>query len=96
MDTQSALGETLIDDALMRVTRWTLAPNTRIDRHRHELPYVVVPIVSGAIAISDERGQTSSQLEAGQPYSRAAGAEHLVSSLSTSVIVFVEIELKDR
>jgi len=33
-----------IDEAAVRVTEWRLAPNAVIDWHRHEYPYVVVPI----------------------------------------------------
>lgn len=96
MDPQSALAETTIDNDATRVTKWTLEPNTRIGRHRHDLPYVVVPIVGGAIVVSDEYGDTSSQLVAGQPYFRPAGAQHTVSNHSTNSIVFVEVEFRDK
>jgi beta-alanine degradation protein BauB len=89
-----ATPQVVIDNQLVRVTRWRLEENAQIPTHRHEMPYVVVPVVGGTIHFSSASEDASSELVAGEPYFRAAGVEHTVSTDATSSVVFIEVELK--
>ncbi len=92
---QTASSDRSIDNDHVRVTAWTFAPGERTGEHRHELPYVVVPVTAGRLRI--EAGNETSQftLEAGRSYFRQAGVEHDVINDGEAELVFVEIELKE-
>jgi beta-alanine degradation protein BauB len=83
-----------IDNARVRVTEWRFAPGTATGHHRHEYPYVVVPMTTGPLAITSREGRTVANLVAGLPYYRDAGVEHDVANASGGEFVFIEIELK--
>jgi quercetin dioxygenase-like cupin family protein len=83
------------DDEKVRVTRWDFAPGQSTGHHVHEHDYVVVPVTDGRIdAIAPDGTRTPSQLRAGASYARSAGTEHEVVNAGTSVLSFVEIEVK--
>ncbi|HEX9818489.1 MAG TPA: cupin domain-containing protein [Methylomirabilota bacterium] len=84
-----------IDNARVRVTEWRFAPGASTGPHRHELPYVVVPLTTGRLAATGPAGDTVNELVAGHPYFRPAGVEHDVRNANAFEFVFVEIELKD-
>jgi quercetin dioxygenase-like cupin family protein len=84
-----------IDNERVRVTEWRFAPGASTGRHRHELPYVVVPLTTGRLAATGPAGDTVSDLVAGQPYFRPAGVEHDVRNANAFEFAFIEIELKD-
>ena len=54
----SAVPTVQIDDALVRVTEWRFAPAAATGWHRHEYPYVVVPMTTGRLAITGAGGAT--------------------------------------
>jgi quercetin dioxygenase-like cupin family protein len=84
-----------IDNAAVRVTEWRFAPGTATGHHRHELPYVVVPLTTGALTIVAAGGEVSAAaLTAGDPYFRPAGAEHDVRNANPFEFAFIEIEIK--
>ncbi|MFA7437836.1 cupin domain-containing protein [Castellaniella sp.] len=84
-----------IDNEFTRVTRWTFPPGSETGWHRHELDYVVVPVITGILQIDTRDGQrTPSPLTAEQPYARAAGIEHNVINESDVEVAFIEIEIK--
>ena len=83
-----------IDNDKVRVTEWRFAPGTATGHHRHELDYVVVPMTTGTLVISDAEGGRDNNLKAGAPYYRDAGAEHNVINRSSDEVVFIEIESK--
>lgn len=84
-----------IEDERVRVTRWDFEPGATTGRHRHEYPYVVVPVVDGRTTIIGADGETShSRLRSGESYARAAGSEHEVVNAEDTPLAFVEIELK--
>ena len=83
-----------IDDALVRVTEWRFAPGAATGWHRHEYPYVVVPMTTGTLAITGAAGATEAELVAGRSYARQAGVEHDVRNANPFEFVFVEIEVK--
>ncbi len=85
-----------IDEAAVRVTEWRFAPGAVIDWHRHDYPYVVVPMTTGQLAIKGRDGATTAELVAGRSYARPEGVEHEVRNPNAYEFVFVEIEIKPR
>ena len=84
-----------IDNAQVRVIEWRFAPGAATGYHRHELPYVVVPMTTGPLAMIGRDGETTSaSLVRGEPYYRPAGIEHDVINPNPTEFVFVEVELK--
>lgn len=83
-----------VDNEMVRVTEWRFAPGANTGHHRHEYPYVVVPMTTGRLALISAAGAASGDLVTGQPYYRPAGAEHDVRNANAFEFVFVEIELK--
>ena len=85
-----------VDDTTVRVTEWRFAPGAATGWHRHEYPYVVVPMTTGRLAITSADGEAIAELVAGRSYARAAGAEHDVKNANTFEFVFVEVEIKGQ
>ena len=83
-----------IDDARVRVTEWRFRPGEATGHHRHEWPYVVVPMTTGTLESRGGAGTAMAELTAGQAYARPAGVEHDVVNVNAFEFVFVEIELK--
>jgi quercetin dioxygenase-like cupin family protein len=83
-----------IDNDQVRVTEWRFAPGAHTGQHRHEYPYVVVPMTTGALAITSTAGEATAALTVGEPYFRAAGVEHDVANPNHAEFVFIEIEMK--
>jgi quercetin dioxygenase-like cupin family protein len=82
-----------LDNGSVRVTEWRFAPGAVTGYHRHEYPYVVVPMTTGQLAITGPAGDSTGDLVAGQAYARPAGVEHDVRNANPFEFVFVEIEL---
>ena len=85
-----------IDDPIVRVTEWRFAPGAATGWHRHEYPYVVVPMTTGRLAATGADGASTADLVAGRAYARPAGVEHDVANANPFEFVFVEIEIKGR
>jgi quercetin dioxygenase-like cupin family protein len=83
-----------IDNVQVRVTEWRFAPGAHTGHHRHEYPYVVVPMTTGTLSITSAADASTAALTAGEPYYRPAGAEHDVVNTTPVEFVFIEIELK--
>jgi quercetin dioxygenase-like cupin family protein len=83
-----------IDEAHVRVTEWRFAPGAATGWHRHEFPYVVVPLTTGRLDAVTGAGTSAAELRAGLAYARPAGVEHDVRNPNAFEFVFVEIELK--
>jgi quercetin dioxygenase-like cupin family protein len=83
-----------IDNDQVRVTEWRFAPGAHTGQHRHEYPYVVVPMTTGALAITSTAGEATAALTVGEPYFRTAGVEHDVANPNHAEFVFIEIEMK--
>jgi quercetin dioxygenase-like cupin family protein len=83
-----------IENELIRVTEWRLAPGTSTGHHRHEHDYVVVPIVGGRLTLVDSSGEHPADLAPGKSYAREKGVEHNVLNSGEQVVIFIEIELK--
>lgn len=83
-----------IDNGTVRVTTWTLGAGDSTGAHRHELDYVVVPLVDGQLSMADGSGTVTVELVRGGCYFRPAGVEHDVSNPGADAVVFVEVEVK--
>ena len=83
-----------IDNDRVRVNEWRFPPGTETGQHRHELNYVVVPVVTGTLIIRNDDGDVENRITAGSPYYRDAGAEHNVFNATDQEVAFIEIELK--
>jgi len=94
MSETQAVATVKVDNARVRVTEWRFAPGARTGHHRHEYAYVVVPLVTGALAATGAGGETTSALRMGEPYYREAGVDHDVRNANAFEFAFIEIELK--
>ena len=84
-----------IDNERVRVTEWRFAPGAATGWHRHEMDYVVVPLLDGELElVGPDRERTRAKLSKGVPYFRNAGVEHDVINANPFEFAFVEIELK--
>lgn len=83
-----------IDNEAVRVTEWRFAPGAHTGHHRHEYPYVVVPLTTGPLTITSATGETTASLTFGEPYFRPAGVEHDLMNSNPTAFAFIEIELK--
>jgi quercetin dioxygenase-like cupin family protein len=83
------------EDDHLRVTEWRFAPGAATGWHRHELDYVVVPLLDGKLGLENAAGELSfAELTRGVPYGRKAGVEHDVINVNAGEYAFLEIELK--
>ena len=88
-------GTVKVDNDRVRVTEWHFPPGTATGHHRHEFDYVVVPLSTGRLLITDRIGAESrAELVAGEPYFRKAGVEHNVINANATEFTFIEIEMK--
>ena len=84
-----------VDNERVRVTEWRFAPGAATGWHRHELDYVIVPLVTGLLLLEEPGGTTRrSELVVGTSYFRQAGVEHDVINDNAFEFAFVEVELK--
>ena len=82
------------DNPRVAITEWRFAPGATTGWHRHEYPYVVVPMTTGRLAVTGAGGPVMADLVTGRSYSRAAGVEHDVQNANAFEFVFIEIEIK--
>ena len=93
MDKATATVE--VDNDRVRVTRWSFAPGAATGWHRHEMDYVITPVVGSTVHIVGADGARAEvEMVAGQSYFREAGVEHDVINAGPGELVFVETELK--
>ncbi|HEX6103878.1 MAG TPA: cupin [Alphaproteobacteria bacterium] len=85
-----------IENEKVLVVLWRFPPGACVAWHKHEYDYVVVPLTSGNLTVSNSAGSAEARLVAFQPYARYAGVEHRVENRSEHEIVWVEIDLKTR
>lgn len=91
----SAISTVQVDNERVRVTEWRFAPRAATGWHRHELDYVIVPLVTGRLLLAEPGGTTRhSELTAGVSYFREAGVEHDVINDNAFEFAFVEVEMK--
>lgn len=93
--TKQAVPTVQIDNERSRVTQWRFAPGAETGWHRHEMDYVVVPMLSGQLKLQERNGEERlADLEAGISYFRDLGVEHNVINANDYEFIFVEIEFK--
>jgi quercetin dioxygenase-like cupin family protein len=74
----------------VRVTEWRFAPGAETGWHRHEVDYVVVPLLDGDL-LSGGSSRTAT-LKRHVPYARREGVEHNVVNANAFDFAFIEIE----
>jgi quercetin dioxygenase-like cupin family protein len=89
-----AVATVLIDDALVRVTRWDFEPGAETGWHQHGLAYVVTALTDCPFLIVNADGEQRVDVAAGTVYRRDAGVEHNVINGGDRPMSFVEVELK--
>ncbi|MFV0434147.1 MAG: cupin domain-containing protein [Leucobacter sp.] len=87
-------GEVQLENEHFRVTKWTIDPGGVIPMHRHDHEYVVVPLTTETMHVTNADGsEIVASLVEGQSYTRPGGAEHRVENRgSDEPVVFVEVE----
>jgi quercetin dioxygenase-like cupin family protein len=86
-----------IDNERVRVTEWRFAPGAATGWHRHEMDYVVVPMLDGKLKLLEPGGtERIAELKAGVPYTRLTGVEHDVINANDYEYAFIEVELKGK
>lgn len=92
---QAADAQVLVDDAQVRVTRFTFAPEAETGWHTHGFDYVITAITDCAMRLEAPDGTMREVLvAAGEAYRRDAGVQHNVINAGTQPMVFVEVEMK--
>lgn len=93
--TKQAIPTLQIDNQRARITEWRFAPGAETGWHRHEMDYVVVPMVSGQLKLQEPNDEERLvDLSVGVSYFRELGVEHNVINVNDHEFVFVEIEFK--
>lgn len=94
MATATATSDVQLENEVFRVTKWTIPPGAAIPMHVHEFDYVVVPLTTGPMIVTNSDGSTiHADLVTGVSYTRPAGAEHTVANeQSDQDVVFIEVE----
>lgn len=91
----AAVPTVFIDNERTRVTEWRFAPGAETGWHRHEMDYVVVPMMDGKLRIDMGGGEeVIAELTSGVPYFREVGVEHNVINANDFEYAFVEVEYK--
>ena len=89
-----AVPTVLVDDAIVRVTRWDFVPGADTGHHVHGMGYVVVPLTDCQFLIEDDTGSREVLNKAGDAYRREAGVQHNVVNGGSKPMAFIEIEYK--
>jgi quercetin dioxygenase-like cupin family protein len=90
----TATATVFVDNGRVRVTEWRFAPGAATGWHRHEMDYVVVPLLDGRLKLVEAGGERFAELKKGVPYFRNVGVEHDVVNANGYEFAFIEIELK--
>jgi len=92
----SATSRSLLNDDLVRVTRWDFAPGAETGWHKHTMDYVIVPMTPCHFLLEEPGGQRKADMQAGDVYRRDEGVEHNVVNAGNKPMAFIEIELKPQ
>ncbi|MCO4846413.1 MAG: cupin domain-containing protein [Yoonia sp.] len=93
----AAVAVPLVDDPLVRVTRFEFAAGAETGWHTHAMDYVITAVTDCQMQLEDADGQSCDVLvPAGAAYRRAAGIQHNVINAGTVPMVFVEVEIKSQ
>jgi quercetin dioxygenase-like cupin family protein len=90
-----AVAEVQADNDGVCVTKYVFAPGAATGWHRHERDYVIVPLTTGKLKLTNGAGESVlAELLQGQSYFRKAGVEHDVQNANDFEFAFVEVEIK--
>jgi quercetin dioxygenase-like cupin family protein len=90
-----AVGEVQAENEGVKVTKYVFAPGAATGWHRHAHDYVIVPLTSGKLKLTNGAGESVvAELVQGQSYFRKAGVEHDVENANDFEFAFVEVEIK--
>ena len=85
----------MIDNSIVKVTKWEFDPGDETGQHIHEYDSVVVPMKDGILKIINNDGSvTLSELKKGVRYFREKGLNHNVINENEFHYSFIEIEIK--
>ncbi|MDL2409944.1 cupin [Rhizobium calliandrae] len=84
----------LVDDAVVRITRWDFEPGADTWHHVHGLGYVVVPMTDCQFLIGEGSESRRIDLVKGAAYRRDAGIEDNAVNAGAEPMSFIEIEYK--
>jgi quercetin dioxygenase-like cupin family protein len=90
----AAVPTTLLDDDVVRITRWDFAPGAETGHHVHGYGYVVVTMTDCSFQLEDDNGVRRVDLPMGTAYRRDKGVSHNVVNGGTEPMAFIEIEYK--
>ena len=90
-----AVEEVQAENEGVKVTKYVFAPGAATGWHRHARDYVIVPLTSGKLKLTNGAGESVvAELVQGQSYFRKAGVEHDVENANDFEFAFVEVEIK--
>ena len=90
-----AVEEVQAENEGVKVTKYVFAPGAATGWHRHAHDYVIVPLTTGKLKLTDGAGESVlAELVQGQSYFRKAGVEHDVENANDFEFAFVEVEIK--
>jgi beta-alanine degradation protein BauB len=89
-----AVPTVLVDDTVVRITRWDFEPGADTGHHVHGLGYVVVPMTDCQFLLEEEAGSRRVDIAKGAAYRREAGMAHNVVNAGKEPMSFIEIEYK--
>ena len=95
MDTRpKTTGELIVDNARVRITRFTWPPGAETGWHRHEYDYVIVPYEDCRVRVESAGGVIDAAMQRDAPYFRDKGVEHNVINIMDRPFTLIEIEIK--
>ncbi len=87
----------MVDDDLVRVTRFDFEPGAETGWHRHGMDYVITALTDCPMLLEEPGGGTRRvTVAAGTAYRRSEGVEHNVVNDGPVRMSFVEVEVKPR
>ena len=95
MTRATAIATELVDDDLVRVTRFDFEPDAETGWHRHAMNYVITAVTDCQMTLEEPGGPSRQVLvPAGTAYRRPVGVEHNVINGGIAPMSFVEVEIK--
>ena len=87
----------LVDDQLVRVTRFEFTAGAETGSHTHAMDYVITAVTDCQMHLENPDGQVLNVLvHAGVACRRDAGVQHNVLNTGAVPMVFVEVEIKSQ
>ena len=97
MGRSAAVVVQLVDDQLVRVTRFEFTAGAETGWHTHAMDYVITAVTDCQMPLEDPDGQVRNVLvPAGAAYRRDAGVLHNVINTGAVPMVFVEVEIRSQ